>query len=119
MTSVSRAASTTSGVIVCRRLILQDALDLGEEACEEAEFAVGGPRDRGDRFGVGEVVDRQVQVEALPVVGEDEAQLVGAQRLSGARSRCGCRAGVAREALFEAGHADEDQPDRATVIEVA
>jgi hypothetical protein len=30
---------------------LHDALDLGEEADEQAEVAVGGPRDRGDRFG--------------------------------------------------------------------
>jgi hypothetical protein len=64
---------------------LQDTLDLGEEACEEAEVAVGGTRDRADGLGVGEVCGAQREAEALPVVGEDEAQLVGAQRLVAVR----------------------------------
>jgi hypothetical protein len=58
----------------------EDALDLGEEAVDEAEVAVGDSGDGGDRFGVGEVLGGELKAERLPVVGEDEAQLVGAQR---------------------------------------
>ena len=49
---------------------LEDAPDLGEEAVDEPEVAVGDPCDGGDRFGVGEVLGGELEVERLPAVGE-------------------------------------------------
>lgn len=64
----------------CGELVdVEDPGDLGEQALHEAEVAVGDPRDDGDGFGVGEVLGAEREAEALPVVGEDEAQLVDAE----------------------------------------
>jgi len=57
---------------------VEDPGDLGEQALHEAEVAVGDARDGGDGFGVGEVLGAEREAEALPVVGEDEEQFVGA-----------------------------------------
>jgi hypothetical protein len=59
---------------------LEDARDLGKEAVDEAEVAVGDASDGSDGFAVGEVVGAESQAEPLPVVGQDEAQLVGTER---------------------------------------
>ena len=56
---------------------LEDPVDLGEQARDQAKVAAGGPGDCCDRFGVGEVLGGQAEVEASVVVGEDEAQFVG------------------------------------------
>ncbi|MET3923333.1 hypothetical protein ABIB26_004294 [Arthrobacter sp. UYEF20] len=45
-----------------------DARDLGEEALDEPEVAVGDAGDGGDGFGVGEVVGVDGQAEFLPAV---------------------------------------------------
>jgi hypothetical protein len=65
----------------CREIVdLKDPPNLGEEAVDQAEVAVGDPGDGGDRLGVGEVLGGEFKAECAPVVGEDEAELVGAER---------------------------------------
>lgn len=84
-----------------------------------SEVAAGDARDGGDGFGVGEVFGGQRE-EALPVVGEHEAQFVAAERpvvVGEADSAVELR--VARQARFEAGHADQDQAEGAAVEDVA
>ena len=56
ITRLSRAASTTSLVIVSQLVDLQDPLDLAEQPLDQAEVAAGDPDDRRDRLGIGEVV---------------------------------------------------------------
>ena len=67
MTRVLRAASTTSLAMTARSLDPHDALDLDEQAVNQAEVAAGDAPDGGDGLGVGEVGE----AELVPVlVGE-------------------------------------------------
>jgi hypothetical protein len=99
---------------------LEDAPDLGKEAVDEPEVAVGDPGDGGDRLGVGEVLGGEFEAERAPVVGQDEPQLFGAERpvLVG-EADAALELRVAGEAFLEAGHADQDQSDPVAVEEVA
>jgi hypothetical protein len=59
---------------------LHDALDLSEQALNEAEVAAGDAGDGRDGFGVGEVIGGQREAQLGPVVLQDEEQLGGGQR---------------------------------------
>ena len=54
----------------------QNAVDLNEEALEEAEVTAGQARDGGCRLGIGELVGVELLAEAPPMMGEDEVELV-------------------------------------------
>ena len=93
MTRVLRAASTTSLAMTARSLDPHDALDLDEQAVNQAEVAAGDAPDGGDGLGVGEVGE----AELVPVlVGEADPAV---------------ELRVAGQALLDAGHADEQQPE--------
>jgi hypothetical protein len=96
-----------------------DALDLGEEALDEAEVAVGDAGDSGDRFGVGEVVGVGGEAEFVPAVLEDEGEFVGAEGPAWVgEADAAVELGVAGEAFFDAGHADEDDSHGVAVVVV-
>lgn len=77
MTRVSRAASTTSAVIVWRWLI---RLIWANERCRRRKLPLVVREIAATASGVGEVLERELEAAALPVVVEDEMQLVAAQR---------------------------------------
>lgn len=56
-----------------------DARDLGEEALDEPEVAVGDAGNGGDGLGVREVVGIDSQAELLPAVCQDEGEFLGAE----------------------------------------
>lgn len=78
MTSVERAASMTSSLMVLRH----DPFDLGEESVDEAEVASGDAGDGGDGLGIGEVFGVQGLAEPFPAPIEDEQELVATNRHS-------------------------------------
>jgi len=83
---------------------LEHALYLGEETLNEAEVPAGDARDCCDGFSVSEVFGGEVEAELVPVVGEHEAQLVGAERpVVVGKPDAAVELGVAGEAFLEAG----------------
>jgi hypothetical protein len=68
MTSVSRAASTTSLVTVESWLISTSPVIWAKDAVDESKAAARDPRDGGDRFGVSEVVRGEGEAEPFPRV---------------------------------------------------
>ena len=58
---------------------LQDALDLDDQAVDEAEVAAGDAADGGDRLGVGEVGEVEGEPELASVPAQDEEELVVAK----------------------------------------
>ena len=99
---------------------LQDALDLSEQALDEAEVSAGDAGDGRDGFGVGEVVGGQGQAQLGSVVLQDEDQLVGGQRpVLVDEPDPAVELRVAGEAFFDAGHADQDHAEAAAVVVVA
>ncbi|MDP9398976.1 MAG: hypothetical protein M3P96_14690 [Actinomycetota bacterium] len=59
---------------------LEDALDLAEQAVDEAEVAAGDAGDGGDRDGLGELVAAAGHALGVPAVGEDRGEFLGRER---------------------------------------
>lgn len=95
-----------------------DARDLGKEALDEAEVAVGDAGDGYDGFGVGEVLWIDTQAELLPAVRDDEGEFFGAEISVMGEADAAVKLRVAGEAFFDAGHADKDDPRGVAVIVV-
>ncbi len=51
---------------------VEDALDLGKQALEEAEVSARNPGDRGDRLRIGEVGRVESEAQLLPLVLQNE-----------------------------------------------
>jgi hypothetical protein len=120
MTRDSRAVSTTSRVTVLRWLISRIRVICAKRRWTSRKLPLVMRATAGDGFDVGEVLRGEGEPELFPVVGEDESELVeaeGAVLVGEADAAVELR--VAREATFETGHADQDQPDVVAVEEVA
>lgn len=97
-----------------------DAFDLREKSADEAEISCCQARDGGDGLGVGEVVGVEVEPEGAPMSGQDEGEFgVGQWPVVVSESDAAVELGVAGEAFFDAGHADEDQAVGVAVVFVA
>ena len=98
---------------------VHDPLGLRDEAAGQAEVAAGDPVDGGDGLGRGAVAG-PVEAQVGPLAGEDEGLLAGGQGpVVVDEPDAAVELGVAGEALFDAGHADEDQAEAAAVVVVA
>ena len=60
---------------------LHDACDLGHESFDESEVAAGDPDDGADGLDVVGVAWVEQQAELVPVVRQDEREVVGVERL--------------------------------------
>ena len=94
------------------------AVDLGDEPVGEAEVSVGGADDCGEGCGMCET--RVVWVGVREALRDDGGELVASQRLVFVgEADAAVELGVAGEAFFDAGHADEDDAHPVAVVEVA
>jgi hypothetical protein len=120
MTSDSRAGFDDFPGDRAQVVDLHDALDLSEQALNEAEVATGDAGDGRDGFGVGEVIGGQSKAQLGPVVLQDKEQLGGGQRpVLVDEPDPAAELRVPGETFFGAGHADQDHAEAAAVVVVA
>ena len=121
MTRHARAASTISWVIVCNSLTLRIRPIWVNRRWSRRKLPRGDADHGRDRFLIGKILGRlEHQVEFRPVMGEDELHFLLAQGTKGMRkadTRIELR--IAGQALFQTRHADQDQPKRLPVIQIA
>jgi hypothetical protein len=87
---------------------LNHPLDLTEQTLEEPEIPTCCPGNSGDGFNIDEVAQVEAQAQLLPLMLENEVDLLAAQRLEVMhKPLSGVELWVARETLLEAWHPDE------------
>ena len=98
---------------------VHDAGDLSHEAFDEPEVAAGDLVDGVDGLGVVGVAGVEWLAELVPVLGEHGRDVVGVERLVlVGEPDPAVELRVAGELPVEAGHADQDQAEVASVEEV-
>jgi hypothetical protein len=120
MTSDSRAVSTTSRLMTVSPLISSTRVIWAKSRWTSRKFPLVMRWDGGGGLGVGEVVCGQPQAECRPVALQDEGEFSGAQwPVFVDEPDAAAELGVAGQALFDAGHPDQDHAHLAAVVVVA
>ena len=93
-----------------------EAMDLAQDAIDEAEVALGDPHDGGHGGGVGDGITMGCGRD--PACEDDGEFLGGEVAVFVGEADTAVELGVAGQALFDAGHADEDDAHGVTVVVV-
>ncbi len=97
----------------------EKSLDLQEQFAQKSEVASCNPGDARNRLSVGEVRPVELQAQLLPVPREHKGQFVPKKwTVMMGESDPAVELRVARHALLNSGHADQDEADVVAVEEV-